>query len=77
MIASTANPFKFPQAVLAALGCEIQQTDEFEIARKLEELSGSKMPGQLAGLREKPVRFIENFSKDHMEDALARALQNG
>ena len=77
VIASTANPFKFPQAVLAALGCEIQQTDEFEIARKLEELSGSKMPGQLAGLREKPVRFIESFSKDHMEDALVRALQNG
>lgn len=76
VIASTANPFKFPHAVLSALGAEAQDADEFEVARKLEELSGNEMPEQLAGLREKPVRFTESFAKDRMNDALAKALQN-
>ena len=76
VIASTANPFKFPHAVLTALGGKTQGADEFEIAQKLEEISGCEMPNQLAGLREKTVRFTETFSKNRMDDALTKALQN-
>lgn len=76
VIASTANPFKFPHAVLTALGGKTQGADEFEIAQKLEEISGCEMPNQLAGLWEKTVRFTETFSKNRMDDALTKALQN-
>ena len=76
VIASTANPFKFPHALLSALGQETSGLDEFQVAQKLEAVSGSQMPAQLAGLQGKPVRFREIFSKDQMEDALDYALQN-
>ena len=46
------------------------------IKEKLEEISGCEMPNQLAGLREKTVRFTETFSKNRMDDALTKALQN-
>ncbi|MDD3193435.1 MAG: threonine synthase [Oscillospiraceae bacterium] len=76
VIASTASPFKFPHAVLSALGGETAGGDEFQIAERLAELSGCQVPGQLAGLREKTIRFTEVFSKEGMEEALEQALPN-
>ena len=74
IIASTASPFKFPHAVLSALGCDITGLDEFAAAEKLEELSGCPMPEQLRTLREKPIRFTDVYAKENMNDALEKAL---
>lgn len=74
IIVSTASPFKFPHSVLSALGEDTAGLDEFQIAEKLEKVSGCPMPEQLSGLREKPVRFTECFSKDQMGSALERVL---
>ncbi len=74
VIASTASPYKFPHSVLSALGEELSGQDAFEIAQKLEQVSQCPMPGQLSGLRNKPIRFTESFSKEQMGYALERAL---
>ncbi len=58
VVLSTASPFKFPRAVLAALGRPAPQND-FEAMEALEAYTGAPAPAALAGLRGKPVRFTE------------------
>lgn len=74
VIASTASPFKFPHAVLDALGESTDGFDEFQVAERLEEVSGCAMPVQLADLKAKPVRFRNVFAKEEMERAMDIAL---
>ena len=76
VIASTASPFKFPHAVLSALGGEVKGLDEFAVAEKLEQVSGCEMPRQLRDLKEKQVRFTDVFSRENMLDALKKALND-
>ena len=56
VVVSTANPYKFPCDVLAALGGGVPD-DEFAAMRALEQKTGVSAPQSLAGLRQKPVRF--------------------
>lgn len=63
VILSTASPYKFPVAVLSALGEEAGD-DEFAAMERLRELSGVPIPKNLQGLREKPVRHDEVLAKD-------------
>ena len=56
VVLSTASPFKFPAAVLGALGQKAPQ-DDFEALHLLEEVSGCKAPLSLCRLKEMPVRF--------------------
>ncbi len=74
ILVSTASPFKFPHSVLSALGEDPAGLDEFQIAERLERISGRSMPKQLSDLREKPIRFTECFAKDQMDRALERIL---
>ena len=55
VILSTASPYKFPAAVLEALGEELSE-DEFEAMERLERTTGVPMPRNLRALRERPVR---------------------
>ena len=54
VILSTASPYKFPAAVLEALGEEAGD-DEFEAMARLEVITGVPMPKNLRGLRDRPV----------------------
>ncbi len=54
VILSTASPYKFPAAVLSALGQD-GGDDEFAMMEELETLTGVPMPANLRGLRERPV----------------------
>ena len=65
IVASTASPYKFPRAVLKALSGE-NEPDDFEAARKIEKLSGLKMPKQLAELSEKEPRFKTVCEREEM-----------
>ena len=56
LVASTASPYKFPRAVLKALGEEKGGSD-FDCIDSLEGLSGLRPPKALAELKTKPVRF--------------------
>ena len=65
VVLSTASPYKFPKAVLEAIG-ESGEGDEFALMERLHALSGVPIPGNLANLREKPERHTGVIDKDEM-----------
>ena len=58
VILSTASPYKFPAAVLRAIG-EKCDGDEFDMMERLEEVTGVPMPENLRSLRSRPVRHTD------------------
>ena len=62
VVLSTASPFKFPAAVLAALG-EGSEGDAFEQMEKLACISGLPVPPALANLREREIRHTDVIEK--------------
>lgn len=74
VIVSTASPYKFPQDVLYALtGNDVK--DSFKGVKRIHLLTAMKVPENLMGLREKPVRFKETSSADKLFDAVLRFVQ--
>ena len=65
-VLSTASPYKFPAAVLAALGEDDGEPDEFAMMRRLSRLSGVPIPGNLSGLEGRPVLHKDVIDKDAM-----------
>ena len=55
VVLSTASPYKFPAAVLGALG-EKAGSDEFAMMEQLHALTGTDIPANLWGLEGRPVR---------------------
>ena len=68
VVLSTASPYKFPAAVLAALGEDDGETDEFAMMSRLSRLSGVPIPGNLSGLEGRPVLHKDVIDKDAMLD---------
>ncbi len=58
VLLSTASPYKFPRAVLEALGEDVP-ADDFACMRKLEEVTGTTAPAQLAALETARERFSD------------------
>ena len=56
VIASTASPYKFPAAVLGAIG-EGAEGDPFALIERLEAKSGMPVPARIAALKDKAIRF--------------------
>ena len=67
VVLSTASPYKFPKAVLAAIGGDTDG-DEFTLMERLEALTGVKIPCNLSGLRQKPERHTGVIDKEDMLD---------
>ncbi len=67
VVLSTASAYKFPVAVLSALGAA-PEGDEFAIMEQLHALTGVPVPKNLAGLREKPVLHRDVIEKDEILD---------
>ena len=65
VVLSTASPYKFPAAVLSALGQEVQE-DEFSVMEDLHACTGIPVPGNLAALREKAVRHKDVIAREDM-----------
>ncbi|HIZ82906.1 MAG TPA: threonine synthase [Firmicutes bacterium] len=74
VIASTASPFKFAASVLDALAPDKAQGSEFEMVNKLHEATGWKIPGPLAGLKGRAVRFDTDCEREHMLDVVYNRL---
>ncbi len=70
VIASTANPFKFNQAVISAIAPDvnIDEADEFELLDILSKKGNIEIPVQLSELKTKDVRFTTVCEKDNMRD---------
>lgn len=76
VIISTASPYKFPEAVLRALGIETDGLSDADLLNKLNELSGVAYPEAIEGLLEAEVRHnttidIEDMKATVEEIALA------
>ena len=71
VILSTASPYKFPAAVLSALGRDGGE-DEFAMMDALEALTGAPMPANLRGLRERPVLHRDCVAPADMLDYVQR-----
>ena len=65
VVLSTASPYKFPVAVLTAIGGDTSG-DEFQQMERLSSLSGVAIPGNLANLQGKPERHTGVIEKDAM-----------
>ena len=65
VILSTASPYKFPAAVLEALG-EDPGEDEFKAMERLQDRTGVPMPKNLRNLRERPVRHRDVIEPGEM-----------
>jgi len=66
MVLSTASPYKFPTAVLSAIGADATG-DEFAQMEQLQSLTGVKIPKNLANLREKPELHTTVIDKADMQ----------
>ena len=67
VVLSTASPYKFPKAVLAAIGGDTSG-DEFMLMERLEAMTQVKIPANLSGLRQKPERHTGVINKEDMLD---------
>ena len=65
VVLSPASAYKFPVAVLTALGIE-PEGDEFEIMEQLNRVTGVPVPKNLSGLREKEVLHRNVIEKDEI-----------
>ena len=65
VVLSTASPYKFPAAVLRAVGVKAQG-DEYAQMRQLEEATGVPIPGNLSSLQGKPERHTGVIAKEEM-----------
>ena len=67
VVLSTASPYKFPVAVLTAIGGDTSGT-EFEQMERLSAMTGVPVPKNLAGLLGKPELHTGVIEKDAMLD---------
>ena len=74
VVLSTASPYKFPAAVLSALG-ETPSEDEFEAMEQLHEKTGVAVPKQLAELKSLPVRHDDVIEKDEILEYVLHKIE--
>ncbi|MCM1529630.1 MAG: threonine synthase [Alistipes sp.] len=67
VIASTASPYKFSEAVLEALEGGKSDLDEYAKVDRIAELSDIPVPAALADLKNKPERFCDVIDKSEQE----------
>ena len=65
VVLSTASPYKFPAAVLDAIGGDVSG-DEFALMDRLEAMSSMPIPKNLSGLKGKKERHTDVIPKDRM-----------
>ncbi len=65
VVLSTASPYKFPAAVLSAIGADVSG-DEFTRMEELEKRTGVPIPKNLANLRQKPELHTHVIDKTQM-----------
>ena len=73
MVLSTASPFKFPTAVLTALG-ETPEGDAFAQMAKLSQVSGLEAPASLACLQGRTYLHNDVIEKSDISDYVLNTL---
>ena len=77
VIASTASPFKFADAVLEGVTGEVSDADGFTMIDRLAELTKEEIPAPIAALKTAESRFFDVCDKDEASMTLevTRLLQ--
>ena len=65
VVLSTASPYKFPRAVLSAIGGD-GSGEEFTQMERLQEITGVQIPKNLSNLRGLPERHTDVIDKEQM-----------
>jgi len=73
VILSTASAYKFPEAVLDALGKEAAE-DEFDTMERLAKESGVAIPANLSGLREREVLHKDVIDRNAILDYVMQKI---
>lgn len=73
VVLSTASPYKFPAAVLHAIGGDTAGS-EFEQMHRLHEITGVPIPPALAALERKPRRHFDVIDRDEMQNYVLRKV---
>lgn len=73
VVLSTASAYKFPAAVVRALG-KTPEKDEFAVMEQLHALTGTQIPKNLAGIGKKPVLHTDITEKSDMREYVHRAI---
>ncbi|MBR4550709.1 MAG: threonine synthase [Oscillospiraceae bacterium] len=73
VVLSTASPFKFPAAVLSALG-ENAEGDAFAQMEKLTQVTGLQAPESLRGLQNREILYKDVIEKADIADYVAGKL---
>ncbi len=73
VVLSTASPYKFPAAVLKAIGGELSG-DEFAQMERLHEIAKTPIPRGLRGLKERPVLHTDVIDAKDLVNYVQRQL---
>ena len=76
VVLSTASPYKFPAAVLQALG-HSADGDDFTAMDALNGLTAVPVPKNLAALQEKPVLHRDVIPCDRLVDYVRSKIEGG
>lgn len=74
VVLSTASAYKFPAAVVSALGGDVH-SDEFAVMEQLHTMTGVPVPKNLAGLREKKVLHDDVIDRDGILDYVLQKVR--
>lgn len=75
VIASTASPYKFSNAVLNAVNDGKELPDnEFDMVDLLNNITGAEVPAPLASLKDKKARFTDETKKENMPEYVLKTL---
>jgi threonine synthase len=75
VVLSTANPYKFTQAVLKAISGK-NVSDAFVCAQKLFEETALDIPSQISSLKNKEKRFTQVITKEQAEQVVLDFAEN-
>lgn len=74
LLAATASPYKFTEAVLAALGYEAADKTESERQSELSRISGAEVPSSLASIEDLPELHRANTTPEGMRAEVEKFL---
>ena len=67
VVLSTASPYKFPAAVLDAIGGDTTGS-EFDQMQRLSELTGVPVPSNLAGLKGRAILHTDVINREEITE---------
>ncbi len=73
VVLSTASPYKFPVAVLSALGV-IPDSNEFRVMEQINNLTNVPIPKNLSGLESKKVLHSDVIEKNELTDYVLKKV---